>query len=460
MFIMQSCLVAMSCIPGAAFLCLGLVWLLGFQLRERTVAWLTNISYVAALFAAAVLMVLMMVTGANSVTVGFGEWFSVGNYRFPLVFFLDWLSGPMAALTILLVGLVAAFSKRYVHRERGFFRFFLLLHVFTFGAVLVFTAGAFDLVVAGWELVGITSVLLIAFFQERPEPVRNAIRVFATYRGCDLGLLVGVFALYEESGSATFARLFIGDWPAQATPLVGINATITALLFLLAATGKSAQIPFSGWLPRAMEGPTPSSAIFYGAISVHVGAYLLLRAQPILEQSAIASAVVVIVGVLSALHGTFVGRACADVKTQLAYASMTQLGLIFMEIGLGFPRLALVHIIGHALVRMLQFLRAPSMLHEYHGMHAASGGHLPRTGTHYETLLPASVRAWLYRLALDRGHLDTILDRVLIHPLQALARFLGALEWPSDDKTTRPVVPAKGLRREPLPIKKGHRWLS
>jgi NADH-quinone oxidoreductase subunit L len=444
---MQACLVAIPCIPGVTFLGVAFAWLLGVNPRERLLATVTNLSCLASLLTALGLMIAMAVTGAPSVSVEFGHWFSVGNYHFPLAFFLDWLSAPMVALNVLLTWLVFVFSRRYVHREPGFFRFFALLTLFAFGASLVFAAGSFDLVIGGWELVGITSVLLISFFQERTEPVRNAIRVFATYRGCDVGLLVGVFFLYHASGAATFERLLTGDWPAQVTPLESSTATIAALLLLLASAGKSAQVPFSGWLPRAMEGPTPSSAIFYGAVSVHIGAYLMLRASPLLEKSPIATAAVVITGVLSALHATFVGRACADVKTQLAYASMTQIGLIYVEIGLGFPRLALLHMIGHALVRTLQFLRAPSMLHEYHGMHAASGGHLARTGQHFEALIPAGLRAWMYRLAMDRGHHDTVLDRCLVAPLQALARLVRLFEVPSKAAAVGTNLPLHDTQR-------------
>ena len=234
--LMQACLLAMPCIPWLVFLGLGLSWLLGYDARERTVAFLTNFGSLLSLLAAVVLIASMMTAGVDSVSIGFGQWFSVGNYHFPMVFFVDWLSAPMAALTILLAGVVSAFSKRYVHREKGFFRFFLLLNLFMFGAVLVFTSGSFDLLIGGWELVGITSVLLISFFQERSEPVQNAIRVFATYRGCDIGLLVGAFVLYEHVGPSTFANLFIGNWPLQTTPLAGAAATIAALLLLLAAS--------------------------------------------------------------------------------------------------------------------------------------------------------------------------------------------------------------------------------
>jgi NADH-quinone oxidoreductase subunit L len=338
-----------------------------------------------------------------NVQVAFGNWFAVQDYRFPLVLMADRLSLPFLGMTVVLAGLIGQFSATYLHRERGFFRFFLLLHLFAFGSLLAFAAGSFDLLVGGWEIVGITSVLLIAFFHQRTPPVENGLRVFGVYRACDIGLLVAVFAMHRWAGTASFN--------AGLPQLTGTQAGSVCLLLLLAAAGKAAQVPFSGWLPRAMEGPTPSSAIFYGAISIHAGAYLLLRVQPLIVQSALASFLVIAIGLITAIHGTIVGRASADAKTSLAYASLTQVGVVFIEIGAGWGTVAVAHIMGHAMVRTLQFLRAPSMLHDYHAMHSAAGGELAPTGRHLEDLFPKTVQLWLFRWALDRGHLDTILDR-------------------------------------------------
>src|SRR4029077_4572255 len=130
-------------------------------------------------------------------------WFAVHEYRFPLVLMADRLSLPFLMLTALLSGLIGRFSATYLHRERGFLRFFLLLHVFAFGSLLAFAAGSFDLLVGGWELVGISSVLLIAFFQQRTAPVENALRVFGIYRTCDIGLLVAVFLMHHWAGTAS-----------------------------------------------------------------------------------------------------------------------------------------------------------------------------------------------------------------------------------------------------------------
>lgn len=440
---MQQLILAILLAPGVVFLGLAFAWLCGITFRERFVSRLTATTYTIA-FAATIALGWLMISGNHrSVSLRAGDWFSVHSYEFPLILTIDRLSLPLIGLTTLLAGLIGAFSSSYLHRERGFNRFFLLLHLFAFGALLIFSAGSLDLLVGGWELVGITSVLLIAFLQERPDPVHCGIRVFAMYRACDIGLLVGLFVLHHFAGTATFNELFTGEWPRQTSALTGAPATLAGLLLLFAASGKSAQFPFSSWLPRAMEGPTPSSAIFYGAISVHAGAYLLLRVQPILSASIIASIAVIIVGAVTAVTATLIGRACADAKTSIAYAVLAQLGLIFVEIGLGFPRLALVHIVGHAAIRTLQFLRSPSALREFHQVHAASGGQLEPTGQHYEALVSPTIRDWLYRFALERGHQDAILDRYIVAPITKLAHLFSVYEHRLATPRQRPAMPSK-----------------
>src|SRR5262249_60924749 len=138
-------------------------------------------------------------------------------------------------------------------RVPGFLRFFIVLHFFAFGSLLAFAAGSFDLLAAGWEVVGITLVLLIAFFQQRAAPVENGLRVFGVYRACDIGLLVGLFAMHHWTGTASF----VGEFPM----LTGTQGAIVCVLLLLAAAGKAAQIPFSGSLPRRMAAPTAWSAV-------------------------------------------------------------------------------------------------------------------------------------------------------------------------------------------------------
>ena len=412
----QAALVYVVAAPGAVFALFGLLWLLGLTPSERALTLTTAVTFATCVIALAFEAFALMRMSAPAIQVSFGNWFAVREYRFPLVLMADRLSLAFLSLTVVLSGLIGQFSATYLHRERGFLRFFLLLHLFSFGSLLAFAAGSFDLLVAGWEVVGITSVLLIGFFHMRAAPVENGLRVFTVYRACDIGLLVAIFAMHHWAGTASFTT--------RLPDMTAMQSTIVALLLLLAAAGKAAQVPFSEWLPRAMEGPTPSSAIFYGAISIHAGAYLLLRAAPVIADSTLASALVIATGAITAIHGTIVGRASTDAKTSLAYASLTQVGVVFVEIGAGWTTLALFHILGHATVRTLQFLRAPSMLHDFHQMHSAVGGELAPTGKHLEELLPQPVQLWLYRWALDRGHMDTILERVVVRPLVRLSEML------------------------------------
>jgi NADH-quinone oxidoreductase subunit L len=411
----QDILIFVVVAPGFIFAVFGLLWMMNWVPSERLLSWITGLTFAACTSGVAVLV--WKIASVSSITVAFGNWFAVGSYHFPLVLMVDRLSIPFLALAAVLSGLIGQFSATYLHRESGFLRFFLLLHLFAFGSLLAFAAGSFDLLAAGWEIVGITSVLLIGFFERRPAPVENALYVFGIYRACDIGLLVGIFAMHHWAGTASFAAGF--------PRLTGARAVVVSILLLLGATGKAAQVPFSGWLPRAMEGPTPSSAIFYGAISIHAGAYLLLRAQPLLAQSALASSLVILIGAATAIHGTIVGRASADAKTSLAYATLTQVGIIFVEIGLGLRWLAVAHILGNATVRTMQYLRAPSMLHDYHQMHSAIGGQLSPTGHPIEEMLPENLRLWLYRWALDRGHLDTMIERWVVGPLSAFSAYLS-----------------------------------
>lgn len=426
---LSSLILTLVAVPGSVFILLSMLWLLGMKVPERVISRLTKGAYAFCAIVVAIIFWKMWQGDLHTVRVSVGEhWFKVAHYEFPLTLLLDRLSLPIVGVTVILAGVVGSFSVRYLHRDPGFFRFFLLLHLFTFGALLVFMADSLDLLLGGWEIVGITSVLLIGFFQYRPDPVRNALRVFGTYRIADLFMLMGVFLAHHWFRTASWGGMFSGEWPGHVNNLNGTAATVVAVMLIFAASGKSSQGPFCGWLPRAMEGPTPSSAIFYGAISVHAGAYLLLRIEPLIHSSWIATTLVIFIGGTTAFLGTLIHRTCADAKTSLAYASQTQLGLIFVEIGLGWTTLAVLHIIGHALVRTLQFLRAPSMLHDHHRVHAAAGGHLEPTGAHYETLLPKRLQIWLYRFALGRGFYDAILDRFIIAPVVGFARFLGVFE--------------------------------
>ncbi len=424
----QTLLPILIAIPGGLFLAFSVVWLVGIHVPERAISRITKATYAVLTVLSAMIGWQMWQGSIPAVRVSLGDWFTVADYGFPLSLLIDKLSLPLVCITVVLAGVVGSFSVRYLHRDPGFYRFFLLMHLFTFGALLVFTADSLDLLIGGWEIVGITSVLLISFFQYRPDPVRNALRVFGIYRIADLFMLLAVFLAHHWFHTASWQGMFSGDWPGHINNLDGSKAAVIAVLLVFAASGKSSQGPFCGWLPRAMEGPTPSSAVFYGAISVHAGAYLLLRIEPLIHDSMVATTLVIFIGLTTAFLGTLVHRTCADAKTSLAYASQTQLGLIFAEIGFGWTTFAIVHMVSHAVLRTLQFLRSPSMLRDYNRVHAAAGGKINPTGGYYESMLPLPVQVWLYRFALGRGFYDAILDRFILAPVKGVARMLAIFE--------------------------------
>ncbi len=344
--------------------------------------------------------------------VEFGDWLQIHDFVIPLVFLVDRVSVTISLFAGGLTLLVARFSRTYLHKEGGFVRFFALLGLFATGTQLVALAGALEVFFAGWELIGIASAMFIGFFHERGEPVRSSIRAFATYRFADAGLLIATVTTFELLGSARFSVF------AQAATLPAGEASIIALLFLVSAMGKSAQLPFSGWLPRAMEGPTPSSALFYGAVSIHAGLFLLLRVWPVLEVSLLARSVGVAVGLSTAVYAAAVVRVHTDAKGALAHATLAQVGLILAEICLGLITLALVHLVCHALLRLGQYLQAPNMIHDAHRV--GPSRHRPSLLERWSPRLSARV----YAASLHRLRLDDRVD-LLFAPVLVLARALN-----------------------------------
>lgn len=361
---------------------------------------------------------------AGSRAVEFGSWVRIGTYEIPAVLVVDQFSIAFSMLGAALTLLVARFCVTYLHKEAGFARFFVLLGLFASGTQLVAFAGALDLFFAGWEAIGIASALFIGYFHERPEPVRSAIRAFATYRLCDVGFLVAIVSTHELLGSTR-----LSDMP-QAGALPAIEVTVIAVLLLLAAFGKSAQLPFSAWLVRAMEGPTPSSALFYGAVSIHAGLYLLLRTSSLLEAAPLAAALGVTVGLLTAIYAATTARTHADAKGALAQATLAQTGLILAEICLGLTTIALVHLVSHAMLRAWQYLRTPNLLHDAH----SHGHHHAHAGT-ASLATPGRAARRLYLAQLHRFRLDDRLDAAAA-PVLRLARVVTRL----DDWYLRRVV--------------------
>lgn len=417
-----------TCSPAILLALLGVASLLGVRISEKLTARLTQSAVVFGLLASLAILGLMLAFNRQHVPLELGNWVLIENqhqhFHFHLKFIFDRLSVPFTILSFVLCGTIGAFTKVYLHREPGYHRFFLFYAVFLLGMVVSSLAGTIETLFFGWELVGLSSALLVAFFHERPAPVRNGQRVWSVYRVADAAFLIAALTLHHLTGAGDFDGLMgSGPWPEGTASIDPYHALVVGLLLLVAAAGKSGLVPFSGWLPRAMEGPTPSSAVFYGALSVHLGAYLLLRVSPVLAVSLPLCIAVVALGLVSAVLGALAARVQSDVKSALAYASLTQVGIIVMEIGCGLRYIALIHMIGHALMRTLQLLRAPSLLNDYHAMENAIGENLPRRSGFWDRAVPEQERLWLYHFCLERGFLDPMLDKFVISP------FLKAFGW-------------------------------
>jgi NAD(P)H-quinone oxidoreductase subunit 5 len=416
--------------PPAALLAIFFAaFLLNRRLQEEPIGRLIQGTISLSLLAAVSASVIMLWHRVAHHAIELGDWVITPHYHLKFEFVLDLLSLSYVMLTLVLCAVIGAFSTRYLHRERGYQRFFVLFALFLLGMVTASLSDTVETLFAGWEMVGLSSVLLIAFFQERPSPPRNGLRVWVVYRICDVALMLAAILMHEINGAGDFDRL-VGDkaWPAHDPLLIGPHFTMLGVLFVIAAAGKSALIPFSGWLPRAMEGPTPSSAVFYGALSVHLGAFLLLRVSPVLDSSIWLQVAVVVLGLSTSAFAYLAGRVQTDIKSALAFASLTQVGIIIAEIGLGFRYLALLHLLGHACLRTLQFLRAPSLLHDHHQLENAIGSRPREEGVMWEQRLPIKVQHWLYRFSLERGYLDSLLENWVARPFVALFRSLDALE--------------------------------
>ncbi len=414
--------------PAASLAAIGLPALFGRPLSERATTRLVGAGFSTGFLAALVTLAVLATRSFVPEVVHLGTLFEVGHHAASIDLVADGLSVPYVCFTTGLCALVNAFAGTYLHREPGFTRFFILLALFGTGMNLMVLAGSIDVLFAGWEFLGISSALLIGFFHERRNAVDAALRAFTTYRVCDVGLLAAGVVVHQAVGSGDFGRLFVGTWPDATCVVSPTTATIVAGLLIFAALGKSAQAPFTGWLPRAMEGPTPSSAIFYGALSIHAGAYVLLRCEALLDAAPAMAWSLAAIGSATAIHAAIIGTVQTDLKGMLAYASMTQAGIILAEIGLGWRILPLVHVVSHAILRSLQILRSPSAMHDRHELAAALGGPPGPSAWSLVPLLPAGLARRLYRVALERGFDEPLLVRFIVGPVRIALESAAAAE--------------------------------
>lgn len=408
--------------PAFGAVVITLLFLLPRRPSERVVTGITRVAVWLSFISALGGLLLWVLHGPVDYRVG--NWYAAAEYSFPLVLLFDGLSAVMSVFVALMLITTVRFSNTYMHNERGFVRFFVLTLFFAAGMQLLVLGGSAELLFIGWEFVGIASVLLVAFFHERTGPVQAALRVLVTYRICDIGLLFGALWLHHWLGTTVWVDAF-AQLGAHGGSLAAVGV---ALALVFAAMGKSAQFPVGGWLPRAMEGPTASSAVFYGCLSVHAGVYLLIRAAPLIEQSLAARVVLIVVGLVTAVMAALSSQVSADAKSAVAYATATQVGLMFVTCGLGLYTLATVHLIAHATLRYYQFLRTPSALQDALWQQAALG----RTeqdvaAARFEGIALLRRRA-LYRLAHERFAVEAALDRWITRPVMGVSRFLDGME--------------------------------
>jgi NADH-quinone oxidoreductase subunit L len=338
------------------------------------------------------------------------------HYIFLIDFFFDKITAVYLFTASFLTFLISRYSRYYLHREYGYKRFFNTILLFFSGYHLTVFAGNFETLFMGWEILGLSSFLLIAFYRNRYLPVRNAVKVFTIYRIGDVGILLAMWAshhLWHEN--ITFLKLGNALLVHEHLKDHSTTGLFIALMILLAAAVKSAQLPFSSWLPRAMEGPTPSSAIFYGSLSVHLGVFLLHRTYPFWENQLVARAIILLVGLLTAVTSFFIARVQSNIKSQIAYASISQIGIMFMEISLGLQALALLHFMGNAFLRSYQLLVSPAVVSYRIREQLYSDSSNPSS---FEDFIPRSLRFSLYVLSLKEWNLDFFLNRYIFSPLK------------------------------------------
>ncbi|MEA3277762.1 MAG: proton-conducting transporter membrane subunit [Pseudomonadota bacterium] len=370
---------------------------------EKQTAWVAQGAAGLSLLLALLLALPALWQGAPG-QVQVAEWLRSGDLVLNISFTLDPLGLAMTTLVAFISLLTLRFSINYLHREAGFQRFFLVLCLFMAAMELIVMAGSAFLTFVGWELAGVGSYLLIAYAFERPNASRNATRAFVTNRIGDAGFLLALFLSWHWLGGVEWTTIESG-----AAQLSTVNADLLALGFLLAALAKSAQVPFAPWIARALEGPTPSSAVFYGSLMVHAGVFLLLRLEPLLLQAPQVASLLLVLGLLTALYGWLSGLTQTDVKSALMFSTTAQVGLMFVWCGLGWFELAAWHLALNALWRAYQFLHAPALMHL-----------ISRPARPVPPWLAGRQR--LRTAALHRFWLDSVADWLLVRPTRALAR--------------------------------------
>jgi NADH-quinone oxidoreductase subunit L len=292
-------------------------------------------------------------------------WITVpGDFRVDFSFYLDQLSMVMILVVTGVGFLIHVYSVAYMEHEGGYYRFFSYLNLFMFFMLTLVLASSYLLMFVGWEGVGLASYLLIGFFFTKDSAANAGKKAFIVNRIGDFGFLIAMFLLFKSCGSLNFKEIFVH---VQNHDIAASTLTAIALLLMLGAAGKSAQIPLYVWLPDAMEGPTPVSALIHAATMVTAGVYMVARSHVIFNESTFALSVVAAIGAMTALFAATIGMAQTDIKRVLAYSTISQLGYMFMACGVAAYSAGIFHLMTHAFFKALLFLSAGSVIHALGG---------------------------------------------------------------------------------------------
>jgi len=350
-------------IPALPLAAVALNLLLGDRLGKRGTAWLAC-GAVGASFLFAVRAVLALAArpaADRAITETLYTWMRVGDFSADVAFLLDPLSAVMALVVTGVGFLIHVYSVGYMAHDPSFRRFFLYLNLFMFAMLTLVLADNFLLLFVGWEGVGLCSYLLIGFWYTRPSAAQAGKKAFLVNRIGDFGFLLGMLTLFAWGGSLNFERLFAAAPHVFAVGSVAI--TFATLALFLGATGKSAQIPLYTWLPDAMEGPTPVSALIHAATMVTAGVYMVARCHLLFQLAPVSLETVAVIGAATALFAATIGVAQNDIKRVLAYSTVSQLGYMFFALGVGAFGAGIFHLMTHAFFKALLFLGAGSVIH-------------------------------------------------------------------------------------------------
>lgn len=347
-------------LPLIGFLINGL----GRNSLSKGVIGFVGSAVVLASFVISLLAFLQINSNGQSINVDLFDWISVGSLHIPFSFLVDQLSSIMLLIITGVGFLIHLYSTGYMHDDEGFGKFFSYLNLFVFFMLLLVLGSNYVIMFIGWEGVGLCSYLLIGFWYSNATYADAAKKAFVMNRIGDLGFLLGMFVIFQTFGSLSYKEVF--DSASHMTANSGTLLLITLLLFV-GATGKSAQIPLFTWLPDAMAGPTPVSALIHAATMVTAGVYMIARSNILFTMSEITMHIIAVIGITTAVLGALIALTQTDIKKVLAYSTVSQLGYMFLGLGVGAYTGAFFHVLTHAFFKALLFLGAGSVIHAVSG---------------------------------------------------------------------------------------------